>query len=432
MPDRSRAPEVRPFGFRTLPSDSVERLRNGATLHTLRGGTQAVGQMTMLFAGGTHDMDNPTVCAMASSLVSEGAGGYSGAEIADRLDFSGAMFMPHSSAHYTGFGATVLTHRLPDILPLFKAMAEAPDFSDRSIENNRRLLSARLRMDEAKVMYRAATAFRRLVYGPGHPQAHVRTLEEIEGTGREELQAFHASLVRPEGLHVYLAGGFGEPTVDAVKKFLLSLEAPDPAAMPIARRDEKPAPEAPQTVFEEMEGAVQTAVCAGMPAINRTSADFIGLRMAVMALGGYFGSRLMTNIREEKGLTYNIDAFLSAQHDGAAVNIQAQCNSDNVREVVDEIRRELRDMAENPPSGRELERLKLTAMTGLVETLDSPLSISGYRQLELVTGTPRDYFEAQQRVISELTPELLAEMSARYLRPEELRIAIAGPRRSYL
>ncbi len=432
MPDRTKAPEVRPFGFRTLPCDTIERMRNGATLHTLVGGTQAVGQMSMLFSGGTHDLANPTVCAMASTLVSEGAGRYSGAEIADKMDFSGAVFLSHSSAHYTGFGATVLSHRLPDILPLLKSMAEAPEFSERSIENSRRVLSARLKMDEAKVMYRAGVEFRKMVYGAGHPQAHVRTQEEIEAVGRDELLGFHASLVKPEGLHVYLAGGFGEPTVDAVKKFLLSLEAPQPEAEGIVRKEEKPAPEAPGTIFTEMEGSVQTAVCAGMPSISRTSADFIPLRMAVMALGGYFGSRLMTNIREEKGLTYNIDAFLAALHDGAAVNIQAQCNSDNVDEVVDEIRKELRGMAENPPEGRELERLKLTAMTGLVETLDSPLSISGYRQLELVTGTPRNYFEEQQRIISELTPEMLGEMASLYLRPDDLRVSIAGPGRGRL
>ncbi len=428
MTDRSRAPQVKPFGFRELPPDRIERLDNGVTLHTLDGDAASLTQLTLLFPGGKTDVSNPNVPTMAASLVSEGAGPFSGSEIADRLDFAGATFSPHSSVHYTGMSTMLLNRNLPDILPLLQAMTEEPHFEDRDIENLRNLMKARLRMDEGKVLFRAQTAFNQLIYGKSHPQAFIPNIESIEAIDHRALVEFHRSLVKPGRLHVYLGGSLDDRTTDAVKAFLSSLKAPGPEVEGITPRMEVPRPERPQTVFTEMPEAVQSAIYAGVPAIRRDEEDFINLRLTVMALGGYFGSRLMTNIREEKGLTYHIESYLASQHEDGMVVIQAQCNSDNVSEVEDEIRKEMRMMAENPPAGRELERLKLTAMTRLVETLDSPLSIMGYRQLELVTGTPRDYFEVQERAIEAITPEIMAAMASKYLEPGQLRVSIAGPR----
>lgn len=427
MLDRTKAPAVRPFGFHPLPAGETERLKNGVTLHTLPGGNQGIGQMTVLFPGGTFDLDNRTLSSAATALYTEGAGVFSGADIADRLDFAGARFAPHTSAHYTGFSAIVLGHRLPDILPVLEAMAMSPRFDEGDIENIRRMMLAKLKVEETKVMYHASAAFRRLVYGNGHPLASTDKESELESIDKTSLTDFQQRLVKPFGTHIYLAGGFGESATDALKRFTAGIQALNPEAPGIERRICEMKPEEPQTVFKEMPDAVQTAICAGMPAVGRRHPHFIPLRLAVMALGGYFGSRLMTNIREEKGLTYHIDASLSAIEDSSATIIQAQCNSETVNEVIDEIRKEAAMLRDNPPSGAELERLKLFATSSLIETLDSPISISNYRQLETVAGTSPDYFDEQQRAIASLSPEIISEMASLYLRPENLRIAIAGP-----
>lgn len=425
MLDRTTPPPVRPFDFRPLPPERVERLRNGVTLHTVLGGTQAVGQMTVLLPGGAFS--SPVLSSMASRLYSEGAGQFSGADIADSLDFAGATLQPHSSALFTGLSSIVLSHRLADILPIIGAMIQEPRFSSESLENIRRTMLAGLRVEHSKVLFRAVSEFRRLVYGKNHPQTHVNSEEELDAVTTASLHNFQKRLVKPDGIHVYLSGGFGEPTVDAVKQFLSGLAAISPQTEGFTAEDHPLCPEDPQTVFIPAPGAVQTAICAGMPALPRRDPGFIRLRLAVMALGGYFGSRLMSNIREEKGLTYHIDAYVSAVFDASAVTIQAQCKSGNIDRVIDEIRKELRLLAENPPSGPELERLKLNAMTTLVETLDSPMTIANYRQLEVVTGTPADYFDAQQREIAALTPDTIAETAAAHLDPSSLRIAVSGP-----
>jgi len=145
-----------------------------------------------------------------------------------------------------------------------------------------------------------------------------------------------------------------------------------------------------------------------------------------MALGGYFGSRLMMNVREEKGLTYGISSYLLGCREGSYVTIAAQCDCDNTALVIDEIKAEMRRLADNPPQGEELSRLKLHAATSLAEILDTPASIMGYYANRLYVGTPDDYFESQQAAINALSGEIIAEMASRYLQPDMLSVVVAG------
>ncbi len=185
-------------------------------------------------------------------------------------------------------------------------------------------------------------------------------------------------------------------------------------------------PEEPQTRRITKEGAFQDAIAAGMPGPDRSHSDYIALRLTVMALGGYFGSRLMLNIREEKGLTYGINAALMGTPEGSMLNIAAQCDGRSTDTVISEIGAEMRRMVTDPPTGEELRRLKLHASTDLAEILDTPTSIMGYYANRLYVGTPDDYFERQQKAIETLSPDIISEMAARYLDPSRLTIVTAG------
>ena len=154
-------------------------------------------------------------------------------------------------------------------------MATAPHFADSDIENIRRMMLSKLKVEETKVMYHASAALRRLIYGSGHPLASTDKEAELEAVDRSALGDFQRRLVKPRGTHIYLSGGFGESATDALKRFAAGISALAPDAAAIERRSPRMAPEAPQTVFKEMPDAVQTAVCAGIPAVGRRHPHFI-------------------------------------------------------------------------------------------------------------------------------------------------------------
>ena len=134
----------------------------------------------------------------------------------------------------------------------------------------------------------------------------------------------------------------------------------------------------------------------------------------------------MTNIREEKGLTYGISATLMGYIDGAYIQISADTDNRHVERLIEEVRHEIKRMATEPPRGEELERLRQHALSAQAATLDSPLNIIDHYVTAVVSGMPDGYFNARQKTIEALTSGKLAEMAERYLKVDSLRTAIAG------
>ncbi len=425
MLDRKIAPETRPFGFRKLPAETVEILPNGITFHRYSGGDQPVCNLLVSFSGGVQETPTEYEAQMAMSMLQEGTANYSGAEIAEILDFNGARFIRSTSAHRSGVNITMLNSGADEVLPLLADMLIAPSFPSDAVEAAKNVATSQLQINSSKVSFLADKECARMIWGDSHPTSKVATEEKIRTISRDTLSAWHSRMASGRTCHVFLSGLLDDRLVDKVRDFLLSLnlagEGVEPLIIPMS-------PAAAGVNFVEKEGARQNAVAAAIPAIPRSHPDYIPLRLAIVALGGYFGSRLMANIREEKGYTYGISSYLAGSLEGSFTGIAAQCDMAYTEPVITEIRKELRDLVLNPPSGEELRRLKLFCSTSLIETLDSPISIMGYYATSLFAGIPDGYFEAQQHAIEALTPDTIAEMAEKYLHPDDLRIAVAGSR----
>ena len=164
----------------------------------------------------------------------------------------------------------------------------------------------------------------------------------------------------------------------------------------------------------------------GMPLVDRHHPDYPLLHVAAIALGGYFGSRLMMNLREDKGYTYGVNASLLGVHEGSWLRISFECSHEHVDAAIAQVRLELERLVSYPPRGEELERMRRSALVSHLETLASPLEIVAFYRNMLLSNLPVDYFEAKQNAILTVTPEDISRIAAKYLRPEYLRIAVVG------
>jgi predicted Zn-dependent peptidase len=145
-----------------------------------------------------------------------------------------------------------------------------------------------------------------------------------------------------------------------------------------------------------------------------------------MALGGYFGSRLMTNIREDKGYTYGISSALLGNWEGGVITISTQCDNNYSMAVIDEIKKEVSNLKKNDFCTDELNRLKRFAMTQIAGILDSPFTIMDYYENQRHVLTSVDYYNQMQQSINLLTSQRISELADKYLDINEFRISIAG------
>lgn len=423
MLDRTTPPVVRPFGRLSLPNETSITLDNGLTLHTLSGGNQDVMRLNIIAEGGTSECRNQCEASFAAELLREGNSMFDSEQIADLVDYNGAWFNSSASSHFTTLQISGLTSKLDVLTPVIVDSFVNPSFPKNTFEIIRSKGAARQRLNLSRVSFIANADNRRLIAGTHHPESHVPSPEEIENIKIESLFDFHKKIVNARHTHAYLCGCFSHNIVDHLCRQLEKIPTSDlPSPLNIVQYKSL----APCTSEIDKPGSLQSAVAMSLPAVPRNHPDYNALRMTVTALGGYFGSRLMMNIREDKGYTYGISSALMGARDGSCITISAQCDNRYTRALIEEVKTELLRMVSEPLSADELSRLKFNLASDLASTLDSPMTIMDYYELRRTIGTPDDYFEARQKTLATISPEIVCEMASRYLRPDLLRISIAG------
>jgi predicted Zn-dependent peptidase len=302
-------------------------------------------------------------------------------------------------------------------------MFTEPTFPENAVNAIKMRSVNQLRYRHSQVEWVANKHMTKLIAGEDHPMSVMPNYAGYEAITRDDIVKYYDKAFSSRGLHIYASGRI----TDEIRSLIYDLASKVPVGDGYQLNVKPFEAQAPQTRYIEHGDSLQCAVAMALPAIPRTHEDYLPLQLTVQALGGYFGSRLMANIREEKGYTYGISSGLNGSQEGGYVTINAQCDPSYTDALIEEVGKELERMVTEPPCGDELQRLTLNAATKLAGTLESPFSIMDFYKLREAVGTPLDYFEKRQKALATLTPEVIAEMSAKYLKPADLRIAIAGP-----
>lgn len=418
--DRTAAPLVHDTAHIVLPAEQVIILPSGVRLHLLDQDSQGLVRLSLLWEGGTLDMASPAIPSILAGSLAEGSRHYSGAEIADIIDFAGARLSPRISEHYTGIELITLASCYDRLLPVIEDIVTAPLLSDDTVALLAARAAAKLSTNMAKATYPVNQAIDTIIHGEDHPAARTTTPQLIEALTRDDIVRAYDSTIGRGHLHVFLCGSLTDAIVQSTIAMVNNLPAPAGNSAIVIVLD---APMAPQRVVIRRPDDVQAAVCMGVPAIKRDHPDYIPLRLSVMALGGYFSSRLMTNIREDKGLTYGISSYLMGSYEGASVRIGAQCDARYVDQVIDETFKEIDSMVTRPVDGAELHRLRLYGLNSLAAITDSPFSVMDYYITALVVGTGLDYFDRQLHVLRNLTSDRLRDTFSRHINPSRFSVA---------
>lgn len=421
MLDRTTSPPVHTMGPVTLPLPESLTLSNGIRLHAIRGGSQEVVQLSITFQGGCLEAPHPMVATLMASLMTEGTSHHTGAEISEMLDFNGAILRVTAAQHVTTLQLTALNSMLTDVMPLVREIICEPSFPRHAFDTFHEIEINNFLLAHSKVSVLCSEALAPLIKGPLNPESRVPTLQEVKEITLDEIQEFYRRLVTADGCNAYLGGNFSEDIYDEVRRMLESLPV---RGASMERRIVQYVAQPAAKVVVDKPGAVQAAIEIGIPAIPRNHPDYIPLRLSVMALGGYFGSRLMRNIREDKGYTYGIAAYLLGNQEGSYISVMAQADASYVDAVIDEVAKEMKMLADEPLPDDEMMRLRQHASSTLLEILDSPFAIIDHYKVIDSVGLPEGYFDSQVQWVRSLTPDIIMSMARLYIRPSQMRIAV--------
>jgi predicted Zn-dependent peptidase len=189
---------------------------------------------------------------------------------------------------------------------------------------------------------------------------------------------------------------------------------------------EHSAPGKPKAVHISRPDSLQTAIKIGRRAFGRKHPDFNGLFVLNTILGGYFGSRLMTQIREKKGFTYNIYSTLDAYLDDGCLYIATEVDTVNAAATVRAIFSEMKKLREKPLPELELEMVRNYLLGMLLNGLDGPLNTSDLVRGMVVEALPWASFSQMVETIRTITPEELKSLAQRYFKAEDFWTVTAG------
>jgi zinc protease len=164
---------------------------------------------------------------------------------------------------------------------------------------------------------------------------------------------------------------------------------------------------------------VQGAIRIARPFPNRHHPDFLKVMVLNVVFGGFFGSRLMSNIREDKGYTYGIHSFLHNHIQHSAWMISTEAGTDVVDATINEVYKEMKALRDEPVKDDELKLVRNYMMGGILGELDGPFQIIGRWKNIILNGFDERYFYDSLDTIRNVSAEELRELAGKYLNPED-------------
>ena len=424
MLDRRQPPPNQPFTTISLPTPQVRVLPNGARLHSLANDAQPVARLQVVLPAGKQHETAPGLASLTARMLTEGTATHTARQLADTIAFYGATLDCEAGPDRATLTLYCLARHLPTLLPLVQEVLAAPTFPELELSQMKTRISQNVQVERRKTSFRATEEFNRHLFGTESAYGQPFDQASFEQLTTSELLRFHATAYVPAGAEIFLSGD----VLDLETAVVATLSEWQPAASPL-----EPAglavPDATYPtglVAVPVEGSIQASVRMGRrwPALSDVQTP--ELLLLAKILGGYFGSRLMKNIREDKGFTYGIHASVVAREQATALIIGTDVNGESAEATRHEIGYELTRLQTELLGNDELETVKNYTLGKLMgETATVFEQADKYRHVVLQNLRP-DYYQHLVRQTQATTAEQLQELARTYLSPADMLAVVAG------
>lgn len=421
----TRQPRITPSQVDVATAERLP-LKNGIDLYMLPSDDFEVLRISFVFRAGSAAQQVPFSASAAANLLAEGSRGMTGAEIAEQLDYYGSWYDVNLDRDYAYINFATLSKFFDRTLAVAEQILLDPTFPEEELRSYCAKRRQRLAIERTKVDVQAREAFAKALFGARHPYGISSDEAEYDRLTRDAVVAFHTAHYTAENCVVVCSGRIGAHERQAIAS--LAERIPQRAA---AAPAVFPEPQTTHAVFVEHPGAVQSSLRIGRLLFPRQHPDFVGMQVVATALGGYFGSRLMQNLREEHGYTYGAVAAMVNFERAGYFAVATQVGTDVTREALREIFHEIERLGEEPMSEEELCLGRNMMIGEMMRVLDGPFGIADVTIENILCGTDNTTIGENIRRIRRITPEEVRQLARRYLCREELVTVVAGAERPW-
>ena len=427
--DRTIQPKVRDIEHLAVQMPQRFIMPNGVPLNILNSGDNEVVRIDLLIEGGRWHQSQPLQALFTNRMLREETLRYSTLEIAEKLDYYGAWLELSSASEYAYITLYSLNKYLPQTLDVLESIVKEPTFPEKELgvvaENN----IQQFIVNSSKVDFLAHRALMKAVYGGQHPCGRLVQKEDYKRITPDVLRKFYDRYYHSRNCTIYVSGKVGDDCVRRIED-LFGREAFGKGFQKPEKTDFVPVSSVDKRIFVEYADVMQSAVRMGMLSLERCHPDYLKARVMVTLFGGYFGSRLMSNIREEKGYTYGISAGIAPYPGQGILVINTETANEFVEPLVREVYHEIDRLQNDPVPEDELFMVKNYMLGEMCRSYESAFSLADAWMFVQVSGFGDTHFEDVLNTIKNITPEEIRELAGRYLCKEKLKEVISGKKMS--
>jgi len=423
-PYKITAPEI----ITPSPGDTsfpgMTRLGNGVPVYLLGNGTVDLLRIEFVFNAGQLVENVQLAASAANAMLTEGTAMHDAASLNDLIDSTGAIFNHTADKDSAGLVVITLTRKLEEVMNLAEEVLFHPSFPEKEFRmlKDKRLQTFLTGRQKTSVI--AREVFYQALCGERNPYGRITTAGDYTSLNTADIRTFHSQHYTPDNMYITVAGRNPEQAVPVLEKHF-SVDSNVTWHKPLIPRLQFETA-GPGRIFREVGNSVQSTVRMGWKGIKRDHPDYQSLQVATMILGGYFGSRLMRNIREEKGYTYGIHAVSGAFHDIGYITIMTDVANNYREETLTEIRKEINSLREKEPGDDEMALVRNHLMGELARMFDGPFNAAEAIKGVIDYECGADYYTRFTDTVRTITSGKIKELFNTYFNIGDAFEIIAG------
>lgn len=423
MIDRSQPPYIETRHILQPFTPEIESLSNNTPCVFIQGPREPIVKINLVFkAGGKYS--KPYIAKLANALLAEGSQNFPGHLLAEELDKYGAFLFSSVNSDFATLTIVTQVQYLTNVLPVFFDAAYSPKF-------NHEVFHAQCKRRHASLieayMQNGALSdekFMPMVFGHDHVYAQLSQPDDYLNVKQPDVVQFHKKYYNSQNAFLMVVGNI----TPEVKQTVLSIANQSMnAGMAVDLPKCEPAAQPGQRAVVTNPYSQQATVTLGIASISKGHFDYIPLKIAVTLLGGFFGSRLMQNVREKSGYTYGIYASLVAYQQSGLLKISSDVKGDKAYEVEQLILENIRELQTVKVTTAELDRLKNFINGDSLNSFDGLFALDTAFLSTYMYGLGLDYYADFSKIVNNYTPELLIEMMNKYVSLDNLSTVIVVP-----
>jgi len=423
MLNRTIQPTVNPIEHIDLVKAEKRLLSNGIPVHFVNAGTQDVVKIDFVFEAGTWFQPANLVASLCNSMLEEGSANFTAAEIAEKFDFYGAYIQLTVDQNQGFVNVVSLGKHLPAILEVMEDLIKRSVFPEHEFDVLIAKNKQKWLLENEKVRTLCQKKFTQVMFGDAHPYAINNKLEDFDLIKREDLLQFYQSFYHSGNCHIIAAGIIDEEVLRLLDEHFGGTDWLQNQA---AKPGYAICTDSVKMHHIEKANGIQSAIRVGKFWVPKTHPDSHALSILVTILGGYFGSRLMANIREEKGYTYGIGSFVLTLKEASYMVISTEVGNEYVEPTLTEIAVEMRRLQTELVSENELETVKSYLLGEFLRDFDGPFALAASFKAINDFDLDYTYYDQALKVLRNITSEELLALAQQYLNPEDFYTVVAG------